>query len=242
MKPRELGFIERHAARRARQGIPLGDFLAAFRTYHTILWDAVLDASRAGAATAEQALAAAGAVIDYVDLVTTHASAAYLEAQQLLQADADRVRRDLLEDLLGVGDPADRGRSRGRARPGSRARRPLRPRRRRAHERARGRGRTAAGGAHARRGAARARTSRSTVTRHGEILIVRAQPAGERPALRAPLTKACERTAKQGVVLAVGVSTMRDAPAALGAAYREATQALAAAWSRPAAASSHCRT
>ena len=49
VKPRELGFIERHAARRARQGIPLGDFLAAFRTYHTILWDAVLDASRTGA-------------------------------------------------------------------------------------------------------------------------------------------------------------------------------------------------
>ena len=55
---------------------------------------------------------------------------------------------------------------------------------------------------------------------------MRAQPAGERPALRAPLTKACERIAKQGVVLAVGVSTMRDGPAALGAAYREATQAL----------------
>ena len=45
-------------------------------------------------------------MIDYVDLVATHASAAYLEAQQLLQqADADRVHRDLLEDLLGVGTP-----------------------------------------------------------------------------------------------------------------------------------------
>ena len=70
---------------------------------------------------------------------------------------------------------------------------------------------------------------------------MRAQPAGERPALRAPLTKACERTAKQGVVLAVGVSTMRDGPAALGAAYREATQACGGS-PRPAAASSHCRT
>ena len=74
--------------------------------------------------------------------------------------------------------------------------------------------------------ALRGRHEPLTVTRHGEILIVRGQPAGERPALRASLTKACERTARQGVVLAVGVSTMRDAPAALGGAYREATQAL----------------
>src|SRR4051812_44845506 len=43
-KPRELVFVERHAARRARQGIPLGDFLAAFRAYHTIVWDAIASA------------------------------------------------------------------------------------------------------------------------------------------------------------------------------------------------------
>src|SRR4051812_24700624 len=105
VKSRELGFIERHAARRAHGGVPLADFLAAFRTYHTILWEAVLDASRTGGAAPEQALAAAGPVIDYVDLVTTRASAAYLDAQQLLLADSDRVRRDLLEDLLDAGSP-----------------------------------------------------------------------------------------------------------------------------------------
>src|SRR5215210_872344 len=43
---RELAFVERHAARRARQGIALPDFLEAFRSYHSIVWDAVLDASR----------------------------------------------------------------------------------------------------------------------------------------------------------------------------------------------------
>src|SRR4051812_13874616 len=52
--PRELAFVERHAARRARQGIPLGDFLAAFRAYHTIVWDAI-----ASAGPAAEALAAA---------------------------------------------------------------------------------------------------------------------------------------------------------------------------------------
>lgn len=225
VKPRELAFIERHAARRAREGIPLADFLAAFRTYHTILWDAVLGASRAGGAAAEQALAAAGAVIDYVDLVTTRASAAYLDAQQLLQADADRVHRDLLEDLLGVGSPQTAA--------GLAAARDLglEPDARCAlvvavptnvPEDAGALPRAARTLATALRG----RREPLTVTRHGEIVIVRALPAGERPALRAPLTKAGERAAKQGVVLAVGVSTIRDGTAALGAAYREATQAL----------------
>ena len=224
-KPRELRFIEQHAARRARQGIPLADFLAAFRTYNTIVWDAILDASNANPDAQEQALAAAGAVIDYVDLVTTRASAAYLDAQQLLLADSDRVRRDLLEDLLETGSPQTAA--------GVAAARELglgpdahcvlvaavptnSPEDAGALPRAAG---TLAA-------ALRGRYAPLAVTRHGEIVLVQAQVAGERPALRAPLTKACARIAKQGVALAVGVSTVRDGLAALGAAYREASQAL----------------
>ena len=65
-----------------------------------------------------------------------------------------------------------------------------------------------------------------TVTRHGEIVLVRAGVRDERVALRASLAKACERTAAQGVALAVGVSTVQDGPSSLGAAYREASQAV----------------
>ena len=54
---------------------------------------------------AKQALAAAGAVIGYVDLITTRASGASLDAQQLLLADSDRARRELLKDLLEAGSP-----------------------------------------------------------------------------------------------------------------------------------------
>ena len=70
---RELAFVERHAARRARAGIPLADFLEAFRIYHTILWDAVLEASAESRTAADQALAATRTVIGYVDLAD-HAS------------------------------------------------------------------------------------------------------------------------------------------------------------------------
>ena len=223
VKPRDLAFIERHAARRARQGISLADFLAAFRAYHTIVWEAVLEASRAGAA--EEALAAAGTVIAYVDLITTHASGAYLDAQQLLLADSDRVRRDLLEDLLDDGSPQTAAGLAAAREAG------LEPDARcvvvaAVPTNAPGEPGALSRAANTLAGALRGRHAPLAVTRHGEIVLVRAQAAGERPALREPLTKACERAAKQGVTLAVGVSTVRDGTAALGAAYREASLAL----------------
>jgi DNA-binding PucR family transcriptional regulator len=50
--------------------------------------------------------------------------------------------------------------------------------------------------------------------------------SGERPALVGPLEKACKQVASQGVVLAVGVSTVQDGVGSLGDAYREACLAL----------------
>jgi sugar diacid utilization regulator len=224
-KPGELRFIEEHAARRARQGVPLADFLAAFRTYNTTVWEAILDASKTNPDTKEQALAAAGAVIGYVDLVTTRASGAYLDAQQLLLADSDRARRDLLEDLLEAGSPQTAAGMAVASEVG------LGPD---AHcvlvaavatnspEDAGALPRAAGTLAAALRG----RYAPLAVTRHGEIVLVQAQVEGRRPALQAPLSKACARIAKQGVALAVGVSTVQDGLRALGAAYREASQAL----------------
>jgi sugar diacid utilization regulator len=222
---RELAFVERHAARRARQGIALADFLEAFRRYHTIVWDAILDASRKSRTAADQALAATRTVIGYVDLATTRASAAYLEAQLLLLAEGDRVRRDLLEDLLQTGAPQTAaGVSAARAAG-------LEPDAPCVLVAAVATGEPADEGALTRAArtlaaAIRRRDDPLTVTRHGEIVLVRAGARDERVALRAPLAKACEATAAQGVALAVGVSTVHHSPSSLGAAYREASQAL----------------
>jgi hypothetical protein len=68
--------------------------------------DGERDGARPGGEDADQALGAARTVIRHIDLATTEASAAYLEAQQLLVADGDRARRDLLEDLLAGRSPA----------------------------------------------------------------------------------------------------------------------------------------
>jgi hypothetical protein len=224
-RPREFEFVARQAAHRARRGIALQDFLEAFRIYHNVIWDAVLEAAEENDGTREQALAATRTVIRHIDLAATEASAAYLEAQQLLLANGDRVRRDLLEDLLA-------GRAPGTAAELSAAR--------------------AAGlegdarcvlisalptvepddesvlrlAANTLATAVRGRGSPLAVTRHGEIVIVRALAAGERPSLATPLERACKRAKSQGVALAVGVSTIQDGVATLGDAYREASAAL----------------
>lgn len=223
--PREFEFVGRHAALRARRGISLADFIEAFRSYHNVVWDAVLDASQAGDDAADQALTAARTVIRHIDLATTEASAAYLEAQQLLVADGDRSRRDLLEDLLAGRPPATAaGLAAARATglvgearcmviaavptvaPEDEA--ALRP------------------AATTLAGAVDRVRAPLAVARHGEIVLVKALADGERPQVLKPLQKACQRVASRGIVLAVGVSTAQDGIATVGNAYREASLAV----------------
>lgn len=221
---KELGFVERYAAQRARRGIPLGDFLTAFRSYHGIVWDAVLDASRESRAAADQALAAAATVIGYVDLAATLAGAAYLDAQQLLLADGDRVRRDLLEDLLEAGE-AETAAGMAAARAAgldAGARCVLIAA---VAVRAPADDRVLPRAARALAGAVRGRFEPLAVTRRGEIVVVRAVAGDERVQMRPALERACEKSAAEGVKLAVGVSTVQPI-GTLAAAYREASQAL----------------
>ena len=164
-------------------------------------------------------------MIRHIDLATTEASAAYLEAQQLLVADGDRARRDLLEDLLAGRPPATAaGLAAARAAglegdarcvliaavptvaPEDEA--VLRP------------------AATTLAAAVDRGRAPLAVARHGEIVVVKALAASERPSLAAALEKACQRVASRGMELAVGVSTAQDGVATLGSAYREASLAL----------------
>jgi sugar diacid utilization regulator len=224
VQPQELDFLERHAAMRARQGISLTDLLEAFRTYRTAVWDAILEASAGSAAAAEQALAATGTVLAYVDLATKRAAVAYLEAQQRLVADSERVRRDLLEDLLEAGEPqtaagAEAARAAGFE---GYARFLL--------VAAVTTGALDDDGALSRAATALAAAIRGAgeplvVTRRREIVLVRPCAHDERPELRSRLAGACERLASEGLVLAVGVSTIHCGLEAVAAAYGEASRA-----------------
>jgi hypothetical protein len=221
-RPREFAFVGRHAALRARRGVTLADFLQAFRAYHSVVWDAVVEASARKREDASAAMEAARTVMVHIDLATTEASAAYLDAQQLLLADADRVQRDLLEDLLESGVPGTAGRFAVARQAGltDDARCVLVAAvptvapdedavlRRAANDLAR---------------AVTVRSAPLTVTRHGEIVLVLAVAHDGRPGLVGPLEKAGRGVAKYGPALAIGVSSVQESVTSLGDAYREAS-------------------
>ncbi|TNM37803.1 PucR family transcriptional regulator [Nocardioides albidus] len=88
------------ATNRVRQGIGLSDFLRAFRIGQVTLWEAIVVASSEEAASWEVAVGAATHLMQVIEVGSSVAAAAYLRAQQLELAEGDRVRRDLVEDLL----------------------------------------------------------------------------------------------------------------------------------------------
>jgi sugar diacid utilization regulator len=221
----ELAFIGPHAALRARRGVPLADFLQAFRIGHRVIWDAIVEFAAEDEQAAAAALDAARLVMEFIDLASTHAAQAYLEAQQLLLAEGDRVRRDLLEDLLAGREPAPGPRltaaraagleSRGRcvliaAVPVSPADDELALR--------------SAASALAR--AAGGVLRPLTVVRQDEIVIVRALDGDDARRLTEPVERAQRDLAATGVRLAIGISTPLETTAGLPDGYREACAAL----------------
>jgi hypothetical protein len=94
----DLLFVRPHAARRTRR-VSVTDFIQAFYVGERVLWDAALDLAR-DEESRRAALAFASHLPRYFEVATTHAAEVYLEAQEELAATGERIRRDLLEDLL----------------------------------------------------------------------------------------------------------------------------------------------
>jgi hypothetical protein len=88
------------ATRRLAQGISLADFLQAFRIGQLTLWQGVLDAAQGDQEAREAALLLVEHIMVVIELGSTVAGEAYVEAQQHQLAERDRLRRDLIEDLL----------------------------------------------------------------------------------------------------------------------------------------------
>jgi PucR-like helix-turn-helix protein/diguanylate cyclase with GGDEF domain len=103
LEPKDLAFMRPQVTRRVGR-IPLADFMHGFRVYLEVLWEALLE-SAVDERGREAALEAAGIVIRYINSAATEAAEVYLEAERLLLAQGDRVRRDLLEDLLAGRAP-----------------------------------------------------------------------------------------------------------------------------------------
>ena len=94
----ELLFVRGHAARRVGH-IPIAEFVNAFYVGERVLWEAAL-ASAHDDDSRRAALVFASHLPRYFEVATTHAAEVYIEAEEQLAATGERIRRDLLEDLV----------------------------------------------------------------------------------------------------------------------------------------------
>jgi sugar diacid utilization regulator len=215
----DLLFVRRHTAARVGR-IPIADYLWTYRIYQGVMWDGLVKAAGGEDGTGT-VLAFVGPLLDYVNLATTHAAELYIEIEQIELAGGERIRRDLLEDLVAA--------------------RPVAPGPRQDAARDGGLGpdsacvvvigvprampddeqvlRSAAGCV---RRACEARLTPLMVLRRDEIVVVAPVRGAETNEAVANLTAAHERLAKQGVRLAIGVSTVHPGLAGVASAHREA--------------------
>jgi sugar diacid utilization regulator len=100
----EIDFVRPRALRRVGR-LPLGDFMHAFRIYTEVFWDALL-ATATDDESRHEALALPSIVMRYMNIAASEAAEVYVEAERLLLAHGERVRRDLLEDLLASRAPS----------------------------------------------------------------------------------------------------------------------------------------
>jgi hypothetical protein len=100
--PEELDHIERVGARRAEDGIPLEDVLAAYRTVSRICWDILAEECRRfeGDDGVEATIELAEAVLRYTDQISSCVADAYARAQRAIVREQEGARREFLADLL----------------------------------------------------------------------------------------------------------------------------------------------
>jgi hypothetical protein len=218
----ELLFIRPVATRRVGR-IPLGEFMSAFRLYNEVFWEAVLETAT-DEATRAAALSMVAIIMRYINVAATSASEAYVEAESLLKAQGERLRRDLLEDLLDGRPPAP-GPKLGAAREAG-----LEPSEPCLLVAARAVGtspdehglRSAAASLARARGAA---MQPLTVVRQDEIVVVAPAKGTDATELARSLAAIQGRLAEQGITLAIGMSTIQPLED-LPAAYAEACVAV----------------
>jgi PucR C-terminal helix-turn-helix domain/GGDEF-like domain len=219
----DLLFVRPAATYRARTGVPLTDFMHAFRIGQREIWRGLV-AGVTDEETRDAALSVVEEVIQYVNLASTHAGEVYAEVEGLLQAQGERVRRDLLAELLEgrlpePGPRLDASREAG-----------LEPDAQCFVVTAVSR--TEPTDEHALRSAASAIARACggavpplTVVREDEIVVVAPMDGRDPDAVGEGIGASQAKLAESGVPLAIGVSTMQAGLERVPAAYREARAA-----------------
>ncbi|MFD6393623.1 PucR family transcriptional regulator [Nocardia sp. NPDC060259] len=104
--PADVTYARQAAARRARSGLPLVDYIAAFRLGQRAIWKSLLAHAGDTEAGREAVLSLAGPLARYTDLISTQATDAYLEFQQYVAAESGRDSQALMDTLLEGTLPA----------------------------------------------------------------------------------------------------------------------------------------
>jgi hypothetical protein len=216
----DLLFVRPHAARRAKR-VSVSDFVRAFYIGERVLWDTALAVAAEDEALREAVFVLASRLPRYFEVATTHAAEVYLEAQEQLAATGERLRRDVLEELLAGREPElgprlDVARAAGlgsdtpciviSATPSASG----------------GDEQLLRGAASALARAAAGRTPPLAVVRQDEIVVILRPVTGGASRLVARLEATQRRLAAGGLSLAIGVSTTVPGLAEVPAAYREA--------------------
>ncbi|QYC45612.1 carbohydrate diacid transcriptional activator CdaR [Nonomuraea coxensis DSM 45129] len=232
----DIAFVRRAAMRRARAGVPLADYVNAYRIGQRVFWESLVERAGPTPAGREAALSLAVAQMRYCDFASAQAAYAYMEFQQYAAADSVRESRGLLETLLAGGTPT-RGRELAAAQAhglAPDARTPLlvvvamlveAPAPEGAGLDRDAEARHAACAALARTGGNGARTL--SVVRQSEIVAVPVLgPGAEAGELCDRLQAVVGSLAGEGIRLAMGVSTPMAGPAQIPQAYQEARAVL----------------
>ena len=104
----DIAFTRQASMRRAQAGFALADYINAFRVGQQVFWEAIIEHAGGTYAGHEAALSLASALMRYIDFASTHAANTYVEFQQYAAAEAVRESRDLVELLL-AGEVPTRG-------------------------------------------------------------------------------------------------------------------------------------
>ncbi|WP_280400336.1 PucR family transcriptional regulator [Nocardia carnea] len=105
VSPADLAYTRRAAVRRAQSGLPLADYISAFRLGQQAFWKALVAQAGDSPAAREATLSMVLPLTRYCDLISTQATHAYLEFQQHQSTEAGRDGRDLIESLLAGALP-----------------------------------------------------------------------------------------------------------------------------------------
>jgi PucR C-terminal helix-turn-helix domain/GGDEF-like domain len=226
----DLLFVRPHAARRARR-VSVTEFVQAFYVGERVLWDTAL-ALASDDESRRAALLFASHLPRYFEVATTHAAEVYLETQEQLAATGERIRRDLLEDLLAgrtvePGPRLDAGRAAGIRDDASFVVISATP------SASPGEEQLLRGGASALARAVGGRTLPLAVVRHDEIVVVLPVVDGVAEGIAARLADVQRRLADGGLALAVAVSTTVSGVAQIPDAYRESSTIRTARGSGP---------